>query len=59
MDCRGGSATLRSCGGAVAVDSLDGNLQVDSGGGAVQASWDCVRLLGLGVRWRAAEVAGA
>lgn len=36
MDCRNAVATLRSGGGAVAVDSLDGNLAIDSGGGAVQ-----------------------
>lgn len=36
MDCRGGVAALRSGGGRVSVDSLDGNLSIHSDGGNVQ-----------------------
>lgn len=37
IDCRGGEAALRSAGGAVTVDSLDGNCAIESQGGNVQA----------------------
>lgn len=37
MDCREGRATMRSAGGAVTIDSLDGSCHIDSEGGDVQA----------------------
>lgn len=39
IDCRGGEAALRTAGGPVSIDSLDGNCAIESQGGDVQASW--------------------
>ena len=39
IDCRGGEAALRTAGGPVSIDSLDGNYAIESQGGDVQASW--------------------
>lgn len=46
IDCRGGEAALRSAGGAITIDSLDGNCAIESQGGSVQARLAGVQLGG-------------
>lgn len=60
IDCRGGQAALRTAGGPVTIDSLDGNCVIESQGGNVQASctWHG-QLPGWFVLWAAKNAAQA